>query len=85
MGDGVLGEFGQRLVDPLALLVELAFQLVDAEDAAAQQLPPADEDHAVAVDRHAVAVARAARRRVAVLDVDQRTPARASSSGPAFG
>ncbi len=38
VGDGVLGELGQRLVDPLALFLQLQLQLGFAEDAAAQHL-----------------------------------------------
>ena len=55
VGDRVLGELGQRLVDPLALLLQLAFQLGAAEDPAAQHLLVADQ-HRAAVDPQPVAV-----------------------------
>ena len=57
VGDGVLGELGERLVDPLALLVELQLQLLDREHAAAQDLSPPDGDDA-AGDAHPIALAK---------------------------
>ena len=38
VGDGVLGEFGQRLVDPFALQVELALEVGRVEDPAPSDL-----------------------------------------------
>ena len=48
VGDGVLGELGQRLVDPLPLVVELALELDRAEQPAAEDGRAADADRPAA-------------------------------------
>ena len=83
MGDGVLGELGQRLVDPLALLVELALQLPTSSTRPAKDLAPAGHDGA-AVDRHAVAIAEQLEG-IALLDVEQRHPGLREQQRPGVG
>ena len=83
MGDRVLGEFPQRLVDPLAVLLHLALELGDAEDPAAGDLLAADEDR-LADDPHPVAVFERSKRSASGASISV-IPARASISGPAFG
>ena len=80
MGDGVLGELGERLVDPLALLVERRSELDDAEHAPAQDLLAADADDA-ARDRHRLAVAQQLEG-VARRDVDQQHPGAGEQQRP---
>ena len=84
VGDGVLGELGERLVDPLALLVELALELDRAEHAAAQDRLAADADRA-ARDASAARPSRSSSKGSLSSTSISSTPARASISGPAFG
>ena len=84
VGDGVLGELGERLVDPLALLGEAA-PPARRRPAPGRAGPRARRADRAGGDRQLGAVVEqlegvgVARRRSAT------TPARASSSGPAFG
>ena len=83
VGDRVLGEFGQRLVDPLALLVELALELDRAEHGSPEHgLAP--HAHGPRLDPQPVTVAEQLEG-VASSTSSSRIPARARSSGPAFG
>ena len=83
VGDGVLGEFPERLVDPLSVLLHLALELGDAEGPAAGDLLPVDEDR-LADDTDAVAVPMRSNRFASGASISL-IPARASISGPAFG
>ena len=80
VGDGVLGELGERLVDPLALLVEATLELLDAERLAAQHMLAADADDAV-VDRHRLAVVEQLEG-VRFADVDQQDPGAGEQQRP---
>ena len=83
MGDGVLGELGERLVDPLALRVELALQLLDPERAPAEDLrPPASTAPPSIVTR---SPSLSSSKGSPSSTSTSMTPAWASSSGPAFG
>ena len=80
VGDRVLGELGERLVDPLALLVELALELDRAEHPAAQDRLAAGADRA-ALDPQPLAVAEQLER-VALLDVDEHHPGAGEQQRP---
>ena len=84
VGDRVLGELGQRLVDPLALLVELAFQLgrARAPGRAAPRCPPTAT---VPPSIRSRSPSLSSSKRPAPGASIRRIPARASISGPAFG
>ena len=84
VGDGVLGEFGKRLVDPLELLVALPLQLLDArapDRAAARARRRAPLPTAIVIRSPSPSSSKGSASSMST----SVTPAWASSSGPAFG
>ena len=83
VGERVLDELAEGIVDPVALFLEADLQLGNAEDLPAEDLIPIQADDAIR-DANEVTVAERLEG-VPLAYVDERTPARARSSGPAFG
>ena len=85
VGDRVLGELGERLVDPLALLGRAGVRSsTTLEHPAAQQLA----SPTLTTPPPAIVTGSPSREQlegIATSTSIRRTPARASSSGPAFG